>query len=69
VPGSKSMRRGNSGGKLFGFNQTTHIYLMFLHEANNLMLLHGIIEPPDIPAVYNHEIAGEGEITGGCFLS
>jgi hypothetical protein len=42
---------------------------MFLHEANNLMLLHGIIEPPDIPAVYNHENAGEGEITGGCFLS
>jgi hypothetical protein len=64
------MHRGNSGGKLFGFNQTTHIHLMFLHEANNLMLLHGIIEPLDIPAVYNHhEIAGEGEITGGCFLS
>jgi hypothetical protein len=34
---------------------------MLLHEANNLMLLQGIIESPDIPAVYNYEIAGEGE--------
>jgi hypothetical protein len=33
---------------------------MLLHEANNLILFQGIIESPDIPAIYNHKIAGEG---------
>jgi hypothetical protein len=34
---------------------------MLLHEANNLMLLQGIIKSPDIPAEYNYSFAGEGE--------
>jgi hypothetical protein len=32
---------------------------MFLHEADNLMLLQGIVESPDVPTVYDHESAGE----------
>jgi len=34
---------------------------MFLHKADNLMLLQGIVESFDVPTVYYHESAGEGE--------
>jgi hypothetical protein len=49
----------NSKGKQFSFKQTTHIHLMFLHEADNLMLLHRIDESPDVPTIYYHKSVGE----------
>jgi hypothetical protein len=34
---------------------------MLLHEANNPMLLQGIVKSPDIPAVNDYSIVREGE--------
>jgi hypothetical protein len=54
------MQPGYPRESQFSFKKSTNIHTEFLHEANHLMLLQGIIETLDIPTIYNHGDAGEG---------